>query len=1008
MGGFSPLLVLLLVAAALRARAGFVSAAGANGLNTTLAVAGGDGPVLIRGGAAVDEAGPLSGSGWLALELLAGPGGAAGTFSAHAEAEGRANATAWVSPADGAVDGPGGAASALNLSYECHGGGGEAAVRLAGAVAWADAAGEAPLAFEVEIRLACPEECADGWNASTTCWARGGIENVHSPGENMCAGDVARIWWNVTRPGHLALSDHGFAGWSGHAGWSLDVAAPGAGYEDMHVPFMVTDGVWYLTGARADDYAAVAVLGADAVGGMEVARLTEITTLDVTDPQCVARHAPADVALCSGGRGTYNAAAGVCACEAGFFGYACEMGCAPLATTAAFGGRFDSDVSGGGQYSPLADCSWALAPVTAHGDPAAEVVVTLERVHLGDGDTVRVYAGASAANESALVQEVSGLQLGAVEVRVPAPTALVRFTADGHRSAPLLPGHLGGFGATFLGVGCPAGSAAVAADDPAAAAAGDLECRPCAAGTYSAEADAPDGCQPCPAGTHAPRAGASACLSCPAEFFQDEEGAAECKVCARYAYRDGACPTPPTASYSVRWAISTFVASSGALTVACAAATLYYRNEPAVRSAAVPFMLALCGGVALVLVGSLLYVLEPRSDAWCTSRLWCLALGANTSLGALVLKSWRLHRIFHTRRLRAAAVSNRRLGLLLGALVGASALVLAVATAAHPLVLRSPTYPRCESLPVAVAVVLAVPVAALVACGLALSYLTRDLPSLFGESAGNAAALYNVALTSAVMAAFALFTNTDEQTTTAAISGFVAYIAAFSLLVLFAPMLLRASRSRADKRRKQQFKRCERKVTSLARGKLHDSASLVGDGGGRGSSGGTGESAVDSAGSGAAAGESTVEAVACRVMQAIRDAHMRLDENARERTILQRRLRREQRALQAVLLRPDTNARIMPLHSVIRQHSTTASMRTSGGSAADAAVAARRRAATSLKAGGGLVSPASRAKRTGRVSALDTSAASLPAAAAVSDSQPQSPVSSLAAASVSGSWRVGE
>ena len=100
------------------------------------------------------------------------------------------------------------------------------------------------------------------------------------------------------------------------------------------------------------------------------------------------------------------------------------------------------------------------------------------------------------------------------------------------------------------------------------------------------------------------------------------------------------------------------VASVGVLV--CMALVVYYRAAPVVKAASPSFTLLILAGCQLVLVSSLIPAVRTINDS-CTPYAWTLSVGATLVFSSLIAKTWRIARIFESKRMRVKSIKDHKL-----------------------------------------------------------------------------------------------------------------------------------------------------------------------------------------------------------------------------------------------------------------------------------------------------------------------------------------------------------
>lgn len=151
----------------------------------------------------------------------------------------------------------------------------------------------------------------------------------------------------------------------------------------------------------------------------------------------------------------------------------------------------------------------------------------------------------------------------------------------------------------------------------------------------------------CPIHHFQSQAGQSACIPCPIGQFQDKEGSPFCKACADYDF-----PKPCLESYDVTKsakvglsAVAGIAASVCVLTI-LAVLILPTKSHKVVLASSPLFLTALLVGL-LMFCGVVLCLVQQQTPALCYLRYWLFNMGTILVFGSLVLKTWRLHKIFN-------------------------------------------------------------------------------------------------------------------------------------------------------------------------------------------------------------------------------------------------------------------------------------------------------------------------------------------------------------------------
>jgi hypothetical protein len=227
-------------------------------------------------------------------------------------------------------------------------------------------------------------------------------------------------------------------------------------------------------------------------------------------------------------------------------------------------------------------------------------------------------------------------------------------------------------------------------------------------------------------------------------------------------------------------------------TVLSAGATVRFGKEPVVKGASVPFILAMTAGIALEFLYGVLYAANAlsASASYCFYAEFIKGAAFCALFGSLLVKSWRLRKIFGQKVLRRVPITNAQLGLGLGALVMVDFAITAAQLAAGSPSLDRVTYgaeqvEECvyehagvwDGLHIAWR-------AAVIGTVVLLAYKNRNLPSLFNESRGVAFVAYNASFFFLLEAVMTPLVEGNPQAQAAVTAFSVIVIGLVALLVL--------------------------------------------------------------------------------------------------------------------------------------------------------------------------------------------------------------------------------
>ena len=272
----------------------------------------------------------------------------------------------------------------------------------------------------------------------------------------------------------------------------------------------------------------------------------------------------------------------------------------------------------------------------------------------------------------------------------------------------------------------------------------------------------------------------------------------------------------------VQWSLAsgvvTFVALFSSLgVVACVGLTafvVYYRHHPVIRSASPLFLLLSIFGLLVLFAAGYLLV-ESVTIASCAAFSWFINIGLMLTFSPLFAKTWRIYRIFGRRKLTVVALSNKKLLLMVAALMGAEVLIMAVwqglgqlqpitndvqtstttgssvAKIANRLLVDE--YVQC-GVPAGVGqsmfVVVCVEKGLLFVWGALMAFTTRKVSSTFNEAQGITLALYNTCFTVGIIAPIILVIRATGDVLDLLLAFALLWIASFTGAVLFGPKVM--------------------------------------------------------------------------------------------------------------------------------------------------------------------------------------------------------------------------
>ncbi|ORZ35274.1 7 transmembrane sweet-taste receptor of 3 GCPR-domain-containing protein [Catenaria anguillulae PL171] len=183
-----------------------------------------------------------------------------------------------------------------------------------------------------------------------------------------------------------------------------------------------------------------------------------------------------------------------------------------------------------------------------------------------------------------------------------------------------------------------------------------------------------------------------------------------------------------------------------------------WRKSVGVREHSPPFLLMSLAGLMMVVCSVAMEMHPPRTPVVCSLRVWSLSLGFTILLSGILVKTWRISRIFSNRQLYSKPLKNIHLFAAVLTLTAIDAALLAAWTTSSspaigylPLssstVLHNCTYPTGDTLMATViTATLIVYQASLLCMACVFGYRIRNAATVGNESRYIAMSAYNIAL----------------------------------------------------------------------------------------------------------------------------------------------------------------------------------------------------------------------------------------------------------------------
>ena len=249
--------------------------------------------------------------------------------------------------------------------------------------------------------------------------------------------------------------------------------------------------------------------------------------------------------------------------------------------------------------------------------------------------------------------------------------------------------------------------------------------------------------------------------------------------------------------------------SIGLVMCAIAAAMVWYhRVHPVIRSASPLFLLLSIAGVAL-LYGAGLLLVGPATASSCSAFSWLLNFGLQLCFAPLFAKTYRIYRIFGRKKLSVVQLSNKKLMLIVLAILALEALLLAIWQAVGPIAPLTTNvtdtaldtaghnvinqYVQCgvpAGKSMSMFAVICVEKGILFVFGALMAFTTRKVSSTFNESQGISLSIYNVCFTIGIISPIIIVVSAVGDVLTLLQVFALLWIAYFTGTILFAPKLM--------------------------------------------------------------------------------------------------------------------------------------------------------------------------------------------------------------------------
>ena len=251
--------------------------------------------------------------------------------------------------------------------------------------------------------------------------------------------------------------------------------------------------------------------------------------------------------------------------------------------------------------------------------------------------------------------------------------------------------------------------------------------------------------------------------------------------------------------------------------------TVWHRQHPIIKSSAPAFLCMTLAGLLCLFSTTTLVTATPGVGT-CSALNWMIQLGFSLTFCPLLLKTYRIWRIFGRRRLKVVKLSNRRLMATLVFTVALELLYLLVWQIVSPTststIVRSngdgepqSVYTQCAYQDTSLHLFTAIAVikSAVLVVGVLLAFSTRTVSEAFNESKSMGLAIYNLIFTLGLLVPILLLLDAVGNGLLAILLFLLMWISGSTLVILFAPKIL----ATAALYRGQQATPVERQLSSL-------------------------------------------------------------------------------------------------------------------------------------------------------------------------------------------------
>lgn len=196
--------------------------------------------------------------------------------------------------------------------------------------------------------------------------------------------------------------------------------------------------------------------------------------------------------------------------------------------------------------------------------------------------------------------------------------------------------------------------------------------------------------------------------------------------------------------HAAEWVVVACIIVFGLASVFCIGAVIKYWSHDVIRAASPPFLLVFLAGSLILYLSVLTWPITSVSMSICHLRIWAIGIGFVLLFASLIVKSYRIYRLWSNESVEIVKITNWHLGAILAAVVLVEAILIILATTVSDYrverVVVDPyratnDYIRCSSIGVGYLAALLVFKGLILIAGLVFAVLLRRITyNLYNES----------------------------------------------------------------------------------------------------------------------------------------------------------------------------------------------------------------------------------------------------------------------------------